>query len=245
MTFNVQEMLSSVAKSGIAKTSHFEVQCTGPTGLYNMERDMIARADTAEMPGRAMATIDHKFANMGPMTKIPYSQTITDVTVSFILSEDMREKQYFEIWQEFQYNTGAFESVVATGMSKFKPKYYDNYTGTVTIRQFGSNGELETICNLMDAYPIIISPIGFNWGDEGVAKMNVTFAYRYYRMAFNMQDQPKRGVSGGLSIGRGGVKGNINIPGLGNIGLNNGRLGGNLNVPLQTPLGPLSFRIRK
>jgi hypothetical protein len=245
MTFNVQNLTSSIEKSGVAKASHFEVQCTGPTAFADLERDMLYRAETAEIPGRSLATFEHKFGNMGPLAKIPYSQVFTDLTVTFILSEDLREKQYFEIWQDMMYNTGAFESGASTGMSKFKPKYYDQYTGTVLIRQYGSNGNLSSITSLVDAYPLTISPISMSWASEDIMKMNVTFGYRYYKMAFELRDQPHRVAQGGISIGRGGIKANLNL-GPFKVGLNNGKLGGSFNPPpLQTPLGPINFRIRK
>lgn len=244
MTFNVQTLTSSIEKSGVAKASHFEVQCTAPSPVSEMERDMMYRAEAAEIPGRSLATIEHKFGNMGPVTKVPYSQVFTDMTVTFLLSEDLREKQYFEIWQELMYNTGAFETGSATGMSKFKPKYFDQYTGSVTIRQYGASGVLRTIVTLVDAYPIIIAPISTSWGNEELMKLNVTFAYRYYRLAFEGQDQPHRVAQGGISIGRGGIKANLNLGPL-NLGLNNGRVSGSVKVPtLQTPLGPIGFRIR-
>jgi hypothetical protein len=244
MTFNIQTLTSSIEKTGVAKASHFEVQCTAPSPVSEMERDMMYRAEAAEIPGRSLATVEHKFGNMGPITKIPYSQVFTDMTVTFLLSEDLREKQYFEIWQELMYNTGAFESGSSTGMSKFKPKYFDDYTGSVIIRQYGANGNLRTITTLVDAYPIIISPISTNWSSGELMKMNVTFAYRYYKLAFEMQDQPHRVAQGGISIGRGGIKANLNLGPL-NLGLNNGRVSGSVKAPtLQTPLGPIGFRIR-
>jgi hypothetical protein len=242
MTFSVQELNSSLEKTGVAKASHFEVQCSAPSNLVDLERDMMYRADTAEIPGRSLATFEHKFGNQGPITKLPYGQVFTDMTVSFLLSEDLREKQYFEIWQEFMYNTGAFETGV--GISKFKPKYYDNYTGSIIIRQYGSNGELRTICTLMDAYPLIISPITMNWANEELLKLNVTFAYRYYKLAFVMQDQPHRGASFGFSLGRGGINAFFNNNNGLALGLNNGRIGGSFSSPpLQTPIGPVNFRI--
>lgn len=244
MTFNVQNLTSSLEKSGVAKASHFEVQCTGPSSLPGMERDIMYRADTAEIPGRSLATFEHKFGNVGPVTKIPYGQVFTDMTVSFILSEDLREKQYFEIWQELMYNTGAFETGSQTNMSTFRPKYYDQYVGSVVIRQYGANGSLKTIITLVDAYPIFISPISTSWGSDEIMKMNVTFAYRYYRLAFENQDQPHRVAQGGISIGRGSVKANLNLGGL-KFGLNNGKFGAEFHTPkLQTPLGPIGFRIK-
>jgi len=221
--FNVNKMVSSINKSGVAKTSHFEVQLTVPNGVRvpgmpSLE-DLVYRADAAELPGRNVMTIDHRFQNSGPINKVPYSQTYGDSSISFIMSEDLREKEFFEIWQNAMVNTGTFETGNATGAgtSKFMTKYWHNYVGVVTIRHYGSNGELRSIHTLNEAYPVILNPISLNWGEEAVARMQVTFAFKNYRAVFNRADQPGMGAGFGITIGKGGITGKIKLPGFGTI----------------------------
>lgn len=224
MTFNVNTLISSINKTGVAKTSHFEVQITGPGEVYQ-EESLMSRADAVDIPGRTLMTAEHKFTNYGPINKVPYGgQIYGDVTISFILSQDMREKEYIEIWQNVMVNTGAFET--GSGQqdffggyvqSKFNPKYFDDYLGTVTIRQYGSSGELHSIYTLNEAYPIILNPISMSWAADEVARMNVTFAYRNYRCVFNKQDQPGLGRGFSFSIGPGGISGSARLPGIGDI----------------------------
>jgi hypothetical protein len=230
MAFNVQNMLSSLNKTGVAKTSHFEVQITG-YGTSGEEEGLMGRADTAEIPGRSLMTAEHKFSNYGPMNKVPYGgQTYTDTTISFIMSEDMREKEYFEIWQNRIVNTGAFEVGSTQGdlygyvQSKFNPHYFDDYLGTVIIRQYGSAGSLNSIYTLNEAYPIMIAPISMSWGTEDLAKLSVTFAYRNYKCVFNKTDQPGLGLGFSFSIGPNGIAGSARLPGIGTISTAN--LGG-------------------
>lgn len=218
MTFNVNNLISSINKSGIAKNSHFEVQLQGH-GSSGEERDLMFRADTAEIPGRNLATAEHRFTNYGPINKVPYgAQIYSDITISFLLSADMREKEYFELWQEKIVNTGAFEQgVEARTFSPFNTKYFNDYAGGVIVRQYGSSGELRSVYTLNEAYPINIAPVALSWGDDTPSKMSVTFAYRNYRVAFTIGDQPRRGIGFGFSIGPGGVAGNVNLPGVGSV----------------------------
>lgn len=223
MTFNAQEMISSLSKSGVAKTSHYEVEMDPPWSMKEYQpyaREMLARAETAELPGRTITTTDFKFSNYGPISKIPYGQVYTDVTCSFVLSEDMREKQFFEIWQQFMVDTGAFAS--GGYQSKFNVRYFWDYCGRVTIRQYGSNGSIKNVFTLIDAYPIIISPISMSYGSDEIAKMSVTFAYRHYVVAWRKEDQPERGIGLNFSIGRGGVNLGLNIPGFANFSIGKG-----------------------
>jgi hypothetical protein len=225
MTFNVQKMISAINKSGVAKTSHFEVQCTGP-GDPSEEESLMIRTDAVEIPGRSLMTAEHKFSNYGPINKVPYGgQVYGDVTLTVTMSQDMREKEYFEIWQDKITNTGAFEDGFLSSRfekyvaSKFNTNYFDSYIGVVTIRQYGSNGELHSIHTLQEAYPIIISPISMSWGQDDIAKINVTFAYRNYKAIFNKRDQPTLGTQGAFRIGTDGtIAGNVRIPGIGSIG---------------------------
>ena len=99
MAFSVTEMISKGLKNGVAKTSNFEVLITPPPALLNytdIARELIYKADSVEIPGRTTLTIDHKFSNMGPINKIPYSQIYPDVTITFMLSDDFREKMFFD-----------------------------------------------------------------------------------------------------------------------------------------------------
>jgi hypothetical protein len=135
----------------------------------------------------------------------------------------MREKEYFEIWQNKMVNTGAFETgdnrftERGYSQSKFNTNYFDDYLGTVTIRQYGSSGELHSIHTLQEAYPIILNPITMSWGTDELARMSATFSYRNYRCVFNKRNQPGLGFGFSFSIGPGGISGSARIPGIGNI----------------------------
>jgi hypothetical protein len=222
--FNVNNLMAGINKSGLAKASHFEVQITG-AGDSVLEEEMMKRVDTVDLPGRSLMTAEHKFSNYGPVNKVPYGgQTYGDATISIILSEDMREKEYFEIWQNKMVNTGAFET--GSGQqdfyggyvqSKFNTKYFDDYLGTVTIRQYGAAGDLRSIHTLNEAYPIILNPISMSWGSDEIAKMNVTFAYRNYKVVFQKSDQPGMGFGFSFNLGKNGLGGSLRLPGVGTI----------------------------
>jgi hypothetical protein len=229
MTFNVNNLVSSINKTGVAKTTHFEVQITG-VGETSEEEAMMSRADTCELPGRSLMTAEHKFTNYGPINKVPYGgQTYTDSTITFIMSEDMREKEYFEYWHNRIVNTGAFEGGGGGrySMSKFNTNYFDSYLGTVTIRQYGSAGDLTSIHTLNEAYPLIINPISMSWSGDEIAKLGITFAYSNYRVVYSKKDQPGLGFGFSFSLGPNGISASARIPGIGDIG---GAFGGGLKT---------------
>jgi len=231
MTFSVQNIVQSLNKSGIAKSSHFEVQITG-VGETDMERDMMARVSTAALPGRTISTAEYKI--YGPVQKIPYGATYTDASMNILLSEDMREKEYFEKWQERIAGTNAF----GLGRAKHNVEYYDTITGTVNIRQYGEAGQLNSIHTLREAYPLVIGDVGLNWNDENPAELSVTFSYTDYKVVFYRSDQPGLGASFSFSFGPGGLAASARIPGVGNI---SGQTGLGVLGNVNTPFGAIRF----
>ncbi len=106
--FSIERMVGELNKSGYASSSHFEVFIHGGKAIG--EQELRFRVDAIDLPGRNFGLIDHKFTNIGPVNRIPGQQFYSDVTASVILSEDMREKEYFEWWHEKICNTGAYET---------------------------------------------------------------------------------------------------------------------------------------
>ncbi len=226
MPFNVNDLVSSLNKTGVAHTSHFEVQVTGP-GQTGVEQSIMLRADTVDLPSRTTQIAENRV--YGPIRKIPYAGVYADVGMTIILSEDMREREYFEAWHDKIIGTGVFKT---GGNGKFNPSYYNDYVGTVTIRQFGNSGNLMSIFTLQEAYPNSIAALQMSWAGAEVAKQTVSFTYKDYKAVFNRSDQSPAGSSFGLNIGQAGISGFGNIPGLGNFSATSG-LGavGNINTP--------------
>ena len=227
MPFNVQNFTASLSKTGVAHASHFEVQVTGPPSS-GIEENMMFRARTVDIPGRGIATTEYRI--YGPLRKIPYGAVYTDVGVTFLLSEDLQEKKYFEEWHDKIINTGAFGSSRAS----HNVNYYSDYIGSVTIRQFGGEGELMSVHTLQEAYPITIAPLQMDWSSGELMQLGVSFAYRDYKVVFNNASQPGLGTSFGFSFGKDGLGLSASIPGLGNISAKSG-LG--IVGSLQTPFG--------
>lgn len=197
MTFNAQSIIASLNKSGVAKASHFEVQITG-IGAPDLERDMMFRCDSAELPGRTITSAEYRI--YGPIQKIPYGSLVGDSNLTFLLSEDLREKEYFDQWQSKIAGINTF----GQGRSKYNVDYYDTITGQILIRQYGEAGQLSSVHTLLEAYPLSIGPVAMSWGDDAFAKLTITFAFRDYKVVYNRSDQPGLGQSFGFSFGPGG-----------------------------------------
>jgi hypothetical protein len=144
MAFNIDEFNAELSQSGVASAAHFEAWILGGPGSYyglsnilqqyGLEGGMRFRIESLNMPGRNLQTLDQNY--YGPTRRVPYRFTQQPVTMSVILSKDMREREVFMKWQDFfvgHYRTREDGRGVIPG--QFDTKYYDEGIGTVAILQ--------------------------------------------------------------------------------------------------------------
>jgi hypothetical protein len=204
MPFNITEFNSSIAKSGVASTSHFEAMIIGGPGSYSgggatnvltyfgLDQGMRFRIESLNMPGRTLTTLDQNFH--GPTRSLPYRFTQQPVSMTVILSRDMREREIFMRWQDFftgHYRVNPNRTVMK---AQFDTKYYQDGIGTIKILQYSipldqnvslgatdqssrNNFKLQTEILLEEAYPISVHDIAMAWGDEGYGKLQVEIKY--------------------------------------------------------------------
>ena len=196
MAFNVSEFNSDIAKSSIAHTSHFEGWILGGPGSYSggsgipanvlrnsgLTNGMRFRIESLNMPGRTLTTLDQNYH--GPTRAIPYRYSQQPVSLSVILSKDMREREVFMRWQDFFVGNSRNNISQQAITSPFDTRYYHDGIGTIKILQYSytegsSDFELQTEILLNEAYPITVNDIAMSWGDEGYAKLQVEIRYRY------------------------------------------------------------------
>ena len=216
MSFKPSELLETLNKNGVAKSSHFEVQITGP-GTTGEENDLMFRADACELPGRTISTSEYRI--YGPIRKVAYASTYTDTSIGFLCSEDLREKRYFEEWQDIIMHHRATSGMSAKHTKgRYETGYYEDYVRTIEIRQYNVSGAKQSTHYLDEAYPIGIAPIALSWGNEELIRLQVTFAFHDYRADFTPGPPDPAAkpagpsISGSINIGDFTVGGNIPLP---------------------------------
>jgi len=202
MPFNIADFNASIAKSGVASTSHFEAMILSGPGSYRndygqnilnqfgLEEGMRFRIESLNLPGRNLTTLDQNYH--GPVRSMPYRFTQQPVTFTVILSRDMREREVFMRWQDFfvgHYRVNRNRTVMK---GQFDTKYYQDGIGTIKILQYsipldqkvdsnddtsGNNYNLQTEILLEEAFPISVNDIAMAWGDEGYGKLQVEIRY--------------------------------------------------------------------
>lgn len=194
MPFNIQDLISSIAKTGVAKNSSYEVRVFPPSfkrdisdmgtpGVNRLETQaaISMRAITTDLPGRNIKTTDYTVGN-GWLQQIGYGTSFGQIGMSIVLSEDLSERVFFEQWQEQIAYAGGF-----IRQPMYTANYYDNYVGTIDITQFDQKADRRYTMRLNNAFPNFINPTTLSYSDENQYQiLNVQISYQSWdRVLFN------------------------------------------------------------
>lgn len=155
----------------LARNNRFDVSIPVPVGLLpyvRYARDLQYRCETAQLPGRSLATLEHK--TYGPIEKHPYMSTYNDIDLTFIVEDGMEQKVFFDTWINY---------INPTYNNNFR--YKENYAVNLGINQYDLQNQLTYSVNLFDAYPVSMNQLDLDWNSEGYHKLTVTFAYTYWK----------------------------------------------------------------
>jgi hypothetical protein len=199
---NTIDSFRSSFKTGIARPHRFDVNIPIPLILIqyrNIAQQLTLRCESANIPGRTLATADQKIYNI--TEKFPYQTTYNDMEMTFIVSNDMTEKQFFDAWVEF-----------INPSTNFNFKYKGDYATSITISQYDDTNTLSYQIELIDAYPISVNQLDLNWNADGYHKLTVTFAYTYWKntnLVNTLQNIATEGIGGAVSQFTGGLGGSL------------------------------------
>lgn len=167
MAGNINDFKSSF-KTDLARPNRFDVSIPIPivlTPYLNTARTLQYRCESTELPGRAFDTTVWK-AGSNPNEKFPYSTSYNDISMTFIVSDDMSEKLFFDAWMEYIHPS-----------STYNVRYKSEYTASLKVNQYDVGGNLTYAINLVDAFPIIMNQMDLDWSLDGHHKLTIVFAY--------------------------------------------------------------------
>ena len=170
MPGSISQFKSSFS-TDIARQNRFDVSIPVPLGLIpyrNLSKQLTFRCESAELPGRAVATSNMKI--YGVEEKFPYMTSYNDISLTFVVSDDMKEKKFFDSWINW-----------ITPSYSYNVKYKSDYSVILRITQYDATLKSSYSADLIDAFPIAVNPLQLDWSSEGMHKLTVTFAYTNWR----------------------------------------------------------------
>ena len=167
MAGNINQFKSSFT-TDLARPSKFDVTIPVPLALatyITSGRNLSMRCESVDMPGRTFVTAEKKMGS-APTQKFPYQTNYTESTFTFIVSDDMNEKIFFDAWME-----------LINPSTDFNFQYKANYAVDVSINQYDVTGDLTYAAVLREAFPLAINQLDMEWSSDGYHKLAVVFAY--------------------------------------------------------------------
>ena len=189
---NIDALKSTISKKGgLARTNRFNVIFTTPTqalininpevlvgdiitgqkpsirNLINDPRDISLLCEQAMLPSRSISTLD--FMGDRQSNKFPYTHIDGDVTLHFILTNDMYMKSMFDSW---------LSSII--NVDNYDLGYKDDYSTDIIIQHLDMNNIPTYGVKLEKAYPIDVTAVAFNNSDGDFARLTITIAYDKY-----------------------------------------------------------------
>jgi hypothetical protein len=156
----------------LARPNRFDVFIPVPLGLLRFvgtTRQIKMRCESTELPGRSISTASTKIYNIEE--KYPYQTTYGDISLTFIVDDDMSEKKFFDAWLDW----------INPSNGSMDMKYKNQYAVPITIFQYDLENKISYSVQLLDAFPVSTNGMGLDWSSDGTHKLTVTFAYTRWR----------------------------------------------------------------
>lgn len=187
---SIDQFKSLLSKgNGMARVARYEVVLTPPAGMTaemgsinisGATRDLNLMCDTITMPGHDIQTQTRQFGSE-PASHLSTSHGFEGTIEStFYMSENMREKSYFNLWQEMAVHQDThkaryYKTILPDGRS------FDNYAGKMKIFQLGGKGRTAGI-EVEGVFPEKIGQIEYAYATvDTLTLLPVSFQYRSWK----------------------------------------------------------------
>lgn len=164
VAFSLPQGITQDNLSGVSNS----VQNGAPKQFERNLGDIGFMCSQMEFPSRSMVTTESR--HIGTPFRLPYSAQYTDISFTFLCSSDLRERKYFEMWQQMVMN-----------VSMNSMNFYKEYVMPVHLMQLNKNGEVTYQITLIEAYPVSINDVSLaSTARDEVQQCTVTMAYRHW-----------------------------------------------------------------
>ena len=167
---SLRYFISQIKGEGLSRTNRFTVDIGQPNGLppdTGTGRLALLYCEQAALPGMAYGTTPVR--SFGENREIVYERNFETITLSFFVDTKMRILGLFNDWM----NLIIDPNTRTIG-------FYDDYitTMSVTIQDIGDGTTY--VMKFFEVYPKSIAPIQLDYNSKDVAKLSVTFNYKYH-----------------------------------------------------------------
>lgn len=199
---HINRMMANVKNSSLFSRPYLYYVFIHPPKTFASKTELEGiqlNCETVSIPGHVLATKEHK--TYGLKREFVYEKLLEMVSMTFYMSDQMHEFNFFNAWMNSMYSDG-------------RVSYYNDYKGTIEIFQCsgierGGGEDLEVMMKvkLIDAYPKTISalPLGHGLGNT-IQKMSTNITYRDVEYKDYTKQDPTKQFVGNIKDNIGHVK---------------------------------------
>ena len=177
---NVFTFVEQVIRDGANIEGQFRIQQEAYAGSFENRKNLFTMSEvskqltlqcqTVTMPSHDLQTQNRAYASEPGREMVQTHGYAGTIDCTFLLSNDLREKHYFELWQS-----------LAVDNYTHKANYYDDYIGSMEIFQLDGNGEITYGIKATEVYPTTIAGIEYAYANSNqIATQAVNFQYRQW-----------------------------------------------------------------
>lgn len=146
------------------------------TASPSVSRYLALQCETAELPGRTLATADVKV--YGPTFKVPYQSQYNDMSLGFLCTNEFYERKLFDRWIEAIHPSD-------TNNLRYAKDDKTRYMTNIKIIQYDEFIRQIYAVELIDAFPVGVSSQQLSWSEDNFHRLSVHFAYQKYRVLYD------------------------------------------------------------
>jgi hypothetical protein len=106
----------------------------------------------------------------GPVENYPYQTTFQDITLTFIVGDNMEEKLFFDAWLEW-----------INPSLTYNFKFKGDYAVPLRINQYDVQNKVSYSVDLIDAFPVAINSMQLDSSADGYHKLTVSFTFKCWK----------------------------------------------------------------
>ena len=178
MAYTIDDIRSQVNTQGLAKSNKYYVEFYKPERLSSTIglQKLALYCSGVSIAGRTMTSDLVK--EYGLARQITYGHTYVELTTSFMCSEDLREKTFFDDWMNLIMPTPG--KPVGDG-GAYDIEYYDRYIGQIDVTLADDTLANKYSIRYFEAYPKTVSPLELDYSTANTPlKLQITWNYTYW-----------------------------------------------------------------
>lgn len=152
---DIQTILSA-SKQDLLRGNRYKIAVTNPaTG--SLDQPSTINCQHVDFPGSTFGSYDRR--QKGPLHRLPNDKIFPEVNIGFYVDGNATVRKYFQGWHDFIY----------TDSNQFR--FFDEYKGNVQIQEMNRQGSVAQTAQLIDCYPISITPVNLSYDNSNQAEI--------------------------------------------------------------------------